>query len=58
MGTECTYVDCHEKGRYQRLTIETKGGEVTRRETELFCPGHWWDIEEKKPFELLTRTHQ
>lgn len=56
MGTECIYDDCHQKGRYQRLTIETRGGAIVREKSELFCPDHWWNIEEKKPFETLTRT--
>lgn len=45
----CSYPDCAETGRYQRVTIATKGGEVVRRESELFCPDHWWNVEEKKP---------
>jgi hypothetical protein len=50
MGTECIYDDCHMKGRYQRLTIVTRGAEIVREKAELFCPDHWWSIEEKKPF--------
>ena len=45
---ECSYTDCGAKGRYQRVTVDTRAGVIIRKQSELFCPDHWWNIEEKK----------